>query len=68
MCVICCASGACNFPWRMAEVIDEVRDLARILKASFHHIPKSANEVADNRAKEEVAHQILFTSFENGSL
>lgn len=47
------------------NVMEEVRGLARNLNAYFFHIPRSANEVADNVAKEGVA---PFISFKNGSL
>lgn len=39
MCVIRWASGACDFPWKMGDVME----LAKNLSVFFHHISRIGN-------------------------
>lgn len=57
LCIIRWVSGLSKAPLRMADMMEEVMDLAR-LHASFHHI-KSANSKVDLLSKEGVWRQSL---------
>lgn len=41
------------------DVTKEVPDLARRLEASFHHVKRRTNSMADSLAKEEINHDSL---------
>ena len=62
-CVLRWVSRRSAPPWRLLDVLGEVKDLARNLNANLSHIRWSANEVADILAKEGVHHQTLFVDF-----
>lgn len=68
MCVYRWASDACKPPWMMADVMDEVMDLARSMNASFLHIRRSTHEMADKLAKESIACRSLFITYDYESL
>ena len=38
-------------PWSLADVVEEVIDIARELEASYFHIQRCANRAADHLAK-----------------
>lgn len=63
MCAYRWASDACKTPWMMVCVMEKVMDLARSMNASFLHIRKSTHEMADKLAKEGIAHQSLFITY-----
>lgn len=50
-CVIRWVLESSKPPWRMADVVDEVLELASKLKVSFTHVNCSANVAADCLAK-----------------
>lgn len=59
LCVVRSISGRCKPTWLLAE---EVLKLARRLQASFSHIKRSANKVAD--AKVGIQYQNLHISYD----
>lgn len=54
--------GQCKAMWPLANKVEEMLNLAKRIKASFHHIKQSENEVADCLAKEWVLRQSSFIS------
>ena len=54
-------SGKASHPWRLTYSVLEVQDTAKQLGASFHHVHREANVMADALAKEGVLRSsILF--------
>ena len=43
-----------SHPWRLTDLVEEVQDIAKQLEASFHHVHREANVIADALAKEGV--------------
>lgn len=48
LCATCWASGFSKLTWRLADIAEEVLDLAVKLNVSFVHMRRSANEVVDS--------------------
>lgn len=46
--------GKSPFPWRLADLVEEVQDILSQLRASFNHILCEANNMADGLAWEGV--------------
>ena len=59
-CAVKWASGRCSAPWRIADTVEEVLNLAKVLDVPFVHVKKTANSVADVLAKEVVSQQCLW--------
>ena len=54
-------SGKVSHPWRLTDLVEEVKDFAKQLGALFHHVHKEANVMVDALAKERVLRSsILF--------
>ncbi|XXG42545.1 hypothetical protein AAC387_Pa01g2800 [Persea americana] len=54
-------SGKASHPWTLTDLVEEVKDIDKQLGASFHHIHREANVMADALAKEGVlCSSILF--------
>ena len=49
-------SGEAIHPWRLADWVEEVQVISSLLDASFHHILREANTMADGLAREGVFH------------
>lgn len=47
------------FPWRLAALLEEVQDISTQSGASFNHIPRQANDMADGLAREGVLRLII---------
>lgn len=43
-----------SYPWILADLLEEVQDISSQLGASFLHINRGANDVADGLAREGV--------------
>ena len=46
------ASGKASYPWRIADWVEEVQDIAKKIGVSFCHILREANSKADGLARE----------------
>ena len=46
--------GNCSYPWRLADVVEEVQDILSHLDAVLYHVLRKANGSADILAKEGV--------------
>ena len=44
-------SGSSSYPWRLVDWVEEVQDISRRLRATFNHILRGANIVADSLAR-----------------
>lgn len=64
-CVCRWASSQSTAPWYLANIMEQVLDLATRLGASFLHVKWSANTEADRQAKEGIHHPnlVLFYSY-----
>lgn len=62
------ASGVAKAPWRLADLMEEMRDLACLSNDSFHHVKCNANSKADGLAKEVQVRQRLIIANEDISL
>ena len=62
-CAIGRASGVSKAPWCLVDVSEKVVELGTKLKASFVHIKRSANKVADGLAEAGVGRLILASWF-----
>lgn len=51
-----------NPSWHLADLIEEVTELSKALKVSFHHIRCTAHDKADFLAKEGAHRPNLFVS------
>ena len=58
-CIIRWASGLCRAPWSLADVVEEVVDLATILNTSFYHVKRSTNTITDFIDKQGVTPQSM---------
>ena len=47
--VIQWCSRSFSYPWRLEDCVEEVQDISRRLGASFHHILREVNVMADSR-------------------
>ena len=48
------------YPWRLADWVEEVLDISNRLHASFHHILREANVIADGFTKEGLTRVSIF--------
>lgn len=62
LCSIQWAFGKANYPWQLADIVEEVKDLSIKLKVSFNHINRSANGDTDCLAKEGIGKPSLIIS------
>lgn len=53
LCVILSDLGCCKAPQSLADVADEVLDIAKRLNVAFNHIKQFANEVTDGPLRRE---------------
>lgn len=62
--VIGWALRSCSPPWRFANIVEEIWDLANLTSAPFSHVKREANGVTDMLAKDGVKRQhLLFSPF-----
>lgn len=62
LCSIRGESQKCNPSWELSNAVEEVLDLARMFMASFYHVKRSANSMADSLAKGGVSYNSLITN------
>ena len=48
-------SGKAVYPWRTVDWVEEVQDISKKMGASFHHILREANSMADGLEREGVS-------------
>ena len=53
-------SGKTMYPWRLTDWVEEVLDISSQLQASFLHILREANVIADGFAKEGLTRETIF--------
>ena len=54
-----CSLGNRSYPWRLADVVEEVQDILSQLDAVLHHVLREANVSTDNLTKEGVLRSSL---------
>lgn len=52
--------GRLFHPWRLADWVEEVKDISRQIEASFIHIHREANDLMDGLAREGVFHSSIY--------
>lgn len=60
LCVIILDLGCCKAPLSLADVAEEVLDIAKRLNVAFNHIKQSKNEVADGLLRRESCTRVFF--------